>query len=334
MKRDVPYEYRGGQKFFERAHIKDVVAFLRVEQNPKDEIAWLRVLGLQQGIGAATATQLANQFLQAPSLSNILETDVSSLLPARAKNGWRDFSAIASSMLGRTPSPDAMIRAILDSEYRSYLEREYPNWRERLEDLEQLALFAEGYEQAKDFLADIALYDDVVSKRESAIHNSQSDNERIVLSTIHQAKGLEWDTVFIIHLADGFFPNRRALAEEGGMEEERRLFYVATTRARRLLFLTYPLTVGYDTLMFNQPSTFLDEVSPRLFERVELREAAVGATRRVAHTSDEDQWSWDEPVIQVEAPKVAWKKNVTPPPAPPQRGGGKKRQLLSDIDEL
>jgi hypothetical protein len=145
----------------------------------------------------------------------------------------------------------------------------------------------------------------------------------MVLSTIHQAKGLEWDTVFVIHLADSAFPNRRAMTEEGGLEEERRLFYVAVTRARRKLFLTYPITLGTDALMLNQPSLFLEEIPGYLTERIELREA-----RNVHHTSrmsQSDGWSWDEgyqePTIQIDkrgerslppSSTTVWKKKKPP----------------------
>lgn len=269
MKRDVPYEYRGGQKFFERAHVKDVLAFLRVAGNAQDEIAWLRVLGLQTGIGAMTAAMIVERVRSRSSFQEILEISAEVDLPARAHIGWNEFMVVAKMMTKRGFLPAAMIREVCTSPYQNYLEREYPNWRERLEDLEQLALFAETYEDLAPFLGDISLYDDVVGRRDAAVGKEE---DRLVLSTIHQAKGLEWDTVFLIHLAERSFPNQYALAEDGGLEEERRLFYVAVTRARHQLFLTYPVTLGYDTLTFNQPSTFIDEVSPRLFDRVEIRE--------------------------------------------------------------
>ncbi|MCC7523047.1 ATP-dependent helicase [Candidatus Uhrbacteria bacterium] len=326
MKRDVPYEYRGGQKFFERAHIKDIVSFLRIYENPKDEIAWLRSLGLQTGIGAATATEVARQ---AVSLERIEEvTDENGIVPpTRGRGGWDDMMKILKTMVSKGRVPADLIRTVSSSTYQDYLEREYPNFRERLEDLEQLALFAENYEDLSAFLADISLYDDVLAQRQEA---GRGDNERLILSTIHQAKGLEWDSVFIIHLADNAFPNKRALAEEGGLEEERRLFYVAVTRARRQLFLSYPLTMGHETLMFNQPSTFIDEVNPRLFDRVELREAGFGAKRVSKPSSGE--WSWDddgeyeEPTIQI-APTTVFKKTETKKPLKPG-------SFLRDIEDL
>lgn len=299
LKRDLPYEYRGGQKFFERAHIKDVISFLRIFANVQDEVAWMRVLGLQTGIGATTAANLAKQAMKAPEFAAVVNASEMEAKAGRGRVGWKDFTQTAEQMVLRAPYPASMIRAICDSSYQQYLEREYPNWKERLEDLEQLAAFAESYQELSRFLADISLYDDVVAARDSG---EPDERERVILSTIHQAKGLEWDAVFVIHLVDTAFPNRRALGEEGGMEEERRLFYVAVTRARRELFLVYPLTMGYDALMFLQPSTFIEEVSPRLFERVELveRRTSFGNNRplqRPWEWNNSDS-SWEEPTIE------------------------------------
>ena len=286
IKRDIPYEYRGGKKLFERAHIKDVLAFLRIAHNPKDEQAWMRLLEMQKGIGAVGAERLTSELILLSQLEG-LEGNAFSHLKPKMKPGWDRLCAIIEKYLTVKESPSEMIRAIAASSYQNDLEREYPNWRDRLEDIEQFALFAESYDDLSSFLSDVLLYDDVAALRESG---GERDDERIVLSTIHQAKGLEWHTVFIMHLADGFFPNKRALAEDGGVEEERRLFYVAVTRARERLFLTYPLTSGMESLMLNRPSQFLDEVSPSLFERIELVHAS---PKRDILRPVGDGWSWD-----------------------------------------
>ena len=326
LKRDIPYEYRGGQKFFERAHIKDIVAFLRVATNPVDEIAWVRVLGLQTGIGATTASVLAKQAMHAGSLAEAITSPHLRGRSAKSNTGWQEFVAIGEAIVARAPWPAGMIRAVLDSSYKASLEREYPNWRDRLEDLEQLARFAESYEDVTRFLADIALYDEMVAGRTG--DTIQAGEERLVLSTIHQAKGLEWDAVFIIHLADTAFPNRRAMAEEGGMEEERRLFYVAVTRARRRLFLSYPMTMGYDSLAFNQVSTFIDEVAPRLFERVEIIDSNTRPAFAQQRPKRPWEWNggddgaqtaaWDDPVIELGRPSASSSR----PSFAPRAGSG------------
>ncbi|MFA5185859.1 MAG: UvrD-helicase domain-containing protein [Patescibacteria group bacterium] len=336
MKRDVPYEYRGGMKFFERAHIKDALAYLRVAHNPQDEAAWLRVLNLQTGIGATTASKIISKVKGADDLKKILDADVAGLLSTKAAIGWNDFEQVERDVLQHAPTPSLMLKAILDSSYHDYLEREYPDWRDRLEDVEQLVLFAENYHDATTFLSDIALYDEVVAGREKT---GKHDDERLILSTIHQAKGLEWDTVFIIHLADSAFPNRRAMSEEGGLEEERRLFYVAVTRARHRLFLAYPLTSGFDTLTLNQPSLFIEELSPRLMEHMELREAVHSQYQGRNKKGDGDGWSWDEgydePSIEIghdgnfkpSGSQTVWKSNST-------NDKPKPTSFLRDIDEL
>ena len=203
MKRDVPYEYRGGMKFFERAHIKDALAYLRVAHNPQDEAAWLRVLNLQTGIGATTASKIISKIKSADDLKKILDANVAGMLSAKAAIGWNEFEQVERGVLQHAPAPTFMLQAVLDSTYRDYLEREYPDWRDRLEDVEQFVLFAENYHDATTFLSDIALYDEVVAGREKA---GRGDDERLILSTIHQAKGLEWDTVFVIHSGRYGFP--------------------------------------------------------------------------------------------------------------------------------
>ena len=331
MKRDIPYEYRGGQKFFERAHIKDVVAFLRAYQNPKDEIAWMRVLSLQPGIGATTATSLTKQLVHMASFNLIFSPEIMMVVSARAAGGWQQFIKIAVQMMEGETTPSVMIRAIASSPYQDHLEQEYPNWRERMEDLEQLSVFAENYSAVAGFLADIALYDDVLGGRKGK--QASMDEERMILSTVHQAKGLEWDTVFVIHLAETCFPSRRALEERGGMEEERRLFYVAVTRARKRLFLTYPVTAGFDMLMLQQPSTFIEEISPRLFDRVELREGGGGfggsQTRWRSKDIQTGSWEdgWDEPTIVLDSNGERSSQQTRLPASPP-------RSFLRDIDEL
>jgi DNA helicase-2/ATP-dependent DNA helicase PcrA len=271
MKRNIPYEYRGGLKFFERAHIKDAVAHLRLVRNVKDGMAWMRVLQLQPGFGLATAGKAATYFGEFSDIGAAL----SSIPPfsPKVQIGWRKTAEILSAMLaGFTPSE--MLRNFAGSEgYNEYLTSEYPNARERREDLEQFALFSEQYSEIGPFLDAIALtgdfgvrVDDPEQKKEEEV-----SEDRLILSTIHQAKGLEWDNVFIIHLAEGSFPHQRAYGEEGGMAEERRLFYVAATRARRRLYFTYPITSGYEHVEIRQPSQFVKEIPRDAVEEVRLR---------------------------------------------------------------
>jgi len=270
VKRDIPYEYRGGVKFFERAHIKDVLSFLRIYSNPQDEAAWLRALNMQTGIGPALSGKIYLRACEISRPGDILKLDLDGVLEKRSATGWSDFIKIWQEILKSDELPSNLIRSVNSSDYQNYLEAEYPNWKDRLEDLEQLAIFSEQYKDLPSFLNEISLYDDFGVLRQESGHG---DDESIILSTIHQAKGLEWPIVFVINLTDQGFPNKRALMEPGGLEEERRLFYVATTRAENQLFLTYPLTSGYDNLMLNQASMFVAEIPEILLERIELEES-------------------------------------------------------------
>ncbi len=277
MKRGIPYDYRGGMKFFDRAHIKDALAFLRIATNKDDEVAWMRVLSLQVGIGPATAVRLFERVRSRASLDDVSD-DVASGLPARASSGWKAFLKTFGDVLDARPAPSNVLRAVADSEYKVYLENEYPDYRDRLEDLEQIAGFAEQYPDIESFLADAALRDDIAAAGKNAhiLKSTDTEEGKIVLSTVHQAKGLEWDAVFVIHMTQGAVPNKRALVEGeagSGLEEERRLFYVAVTRARRDLWLTYPLSVGYGDFSFEPKSEFLQELSPRLVEEVRIEES-------------------------------------------------------------
>lgn len=261
-KRGIAYDYRGGLRFFDRAHVKDVLAFLRVAANPADEASWLRLLNFQEGIGEVTAAKLAGRMVSLASLAKAVIIDPETEFGARAARGWRDLRDCLEGML-KADSPSAMVKTIIKSPYVDYLENEYPNYRERLEDIEQLGKFAESYKKVGDFLAEVTLDDSLAN---SARDGARARGPRVVLSTIHQAKGLEWDAVFVMHMTASSFPNRNALLEEGGLEEERRLFYVAVTRAKKFLILTHPATVGREMFAFEGPSSFLEEVDPKCLE--------------------------------------------------------------------
>lgn len=310
MRRGISYDYRGGMKFFERGHIKDMVAFLKLVQNPRDQIAWMRILGMFAGIGPATAGRIADRTTQLTSLSLVRALPVEDLLTPRSRVGWEDVSAILRD-LGNETRPSEIIRAAIKGGYSDHLEQEHENWRDRLEDLEQFATFAEKAKDVESFLTDISLKEDYGAKR----GKDEDHREQIVLSTVHQSKGLEWDVVFVIHLTDQGFPHPRAYEEENGIEEERRLFYVAVTRARRQLLLTYPAVAGYDKLTVMQPSQFLGEMDADAVERLTIERGGPTA-------QDGADGSYDDEAIELDA-------NGDRVPAKP-----KKRGFLSDVSDL
>lgn len=259
--RDIPYDYRGGVRFFERAHIKDALSFLRIWHNPHDVIAWSRVLNMQTGIGAVSAEKII-QILHGATDLEIAFQDVAEILSAKAIIGWNDFLQIWNKMKQSDQTAAGLIMAVVKSRYVEYLEAQYPDYSERIQDIQQLGMFATRAPDLAHFLAEATMQESY--KAISADRGqSDEDNEKIVLSTIHQAKGLEWDAVFIINVANGQFPNERATTSASGIEEERRLFYVAITRAKKYLYLSYPLT-GNMSSFLQGPSMFLTEIDREL----------------------------------------------------------------------
>jgi DNA helicase II / ATP-dependent DNA helicase PcrA len=193
-------------------------------------------------------------------------------VPKKAAVAWAQFTATIAQMEAKDVRGNAsrMIRLAVEAGYEEHLKENYPNFQSRLEDLEQLAVFARQFETVEDFLTQLALLTNVEAEDDQAANR---DDEQLKLSTIHQAKGLEFDVVFVIMLCDGLFPSARSLDSAEGEEEERRLMYVAITRARNELYLSYPLirATGNTGDMMQQPSRFLSEIPGELIEEWNLR---------------------------------------------------------------
>ncbi|MEK7373950.1 MAG: ATP-dependent helicase [Thermodesulfobacteriota bacterium] len=261
-RRGIPFEIRSGIRFFEQAHIKDVTCYLRIIVNSRDEMAWRRLLGLYPKIGRVTAEKvwhfvadhsdpqaavLADEFTKSAT-----RLAIQSL--TRFQDTFRLLQAFAES------GPVEMIDAVLRSGYRDLLRERYSDASSREEDLIQLANFSSRFASLADFLSELALLTNMTENGSQ----EETAQDRVVLSSIHQAKGLEWTAVLMIWCSEGMMPLARALKEPGGEEEERRLFYVATTRAKDQLYLCYPLT-DYARGMGHlpvSPSRFIMELSP------------------------------------------------------------------------
>jgi DNA helicase II / ATP-dependent DNA helicase PcrA len=234
--RQLPFEKRGGQKLTESAHVKDVLSYLRVIANPHEHLSWNRILLLVDKIGPKTARNLLEELRAA-------EDPIGLLADYPAGGSWRQGLLVLGEMLTALVEPGQSPASQLDlvlAYYQPIFERIYhDDYPKRSRDLEQLRVILAGYAELQAFIDDTAL-----DPPESVMDGNReaTDADRLVLSTVHSAKGLEWDTVFIIHLADGKFPSAQAVQPEE-LEEERRLLYVAATRARRHLFLVYPREV-------------------------------------------------------------------------------------------
>src|SRR5262245_53947278 len=275
-RRGIPYEVRSGVRFFEQAHIKDVSSYLRLIVNPRDELAWKRVLKLIPKIGNATASRMWERLAYASEpLSLVRADEFAANLPKNAAAGWREFSELVKDLIAPETinNPAKQIELVLERGYVEYLQANYENAEAREEDLRQLARFAEHFETTDAFLSELALINTerfappAATTGEDVVMGGDED-ERMTLSSIHQAKGLAWRVGFRLSGAERRFPSGRSLREAEGEEEERRLFYVALTRAKDELYVCYPLieTDRARQAVLHRASRFITEVPRALLE--------------------------------------------------------------------
>ncbi len=235
-RRGIPFHKYGGLRFLEAAHVRDLLAFLRIVENPRDEMAWFRSLQLMDGIGPATARKVMDHIANNEfNLKSITEFTP----PPSAKQAMGDFSTLICDLADSAENSPAEDVERIREFYDPYLEREYDNHQARSRDLESLAQIAAGYQSRQKFLSELQL--DPPTSSSDLAGAPYRDDDWLVLSTIHSAKGCEWDTVYLIHAADGFLPSDMSCGSEEEIEEERRLTYVALTRARDFLYVSWPL---------------------------------------------------------------------------------------------
>ena len=300
-RQQIPFSITSGIRFFEQAHIKDATAYLKFVANPRDEISFKRLVQLLPGIAAKGADKLFQLF---QSSSRVNEAQISignrqsaignqsetphvgsckiaaglqsctKAVPKKAAVAWTQFVATISQLEAESTRKSAakMLRLVMDAGYDDYLKETFDNYERRLDEIQQLAEFAFQFGTVEEFLTQLALLTNVEAEDDNA---AKDDMEKMKLSTIHQAKGLEFDAVFVIMLCDGMFPSTRSMESNEGEEEERRLFYVAITRAKSELYITYPLirggfgNTGSDA--FQSPSRFLSEIPKNLLSEWNLR---------------------------------------------------------------
>ncbi len=271
----MPYTITSGVKFFERQHVRDLIAVLNFVYNPSNTSAWNRIAILlpkvgEKGAQKIYAAALDHAHLMQQNFVDALATDdVASKVPKDAKPDWPNFCAslrqVYDAMNDQKPS-DA-VEVAIDGWYGDYMKGEYADYTDRVEELKGLIGFAAQFTQMSEFLAQIMLLNGETSEKQI-----DHDQESIKLTTIHQAKGLEYDVVFLIGAAEGQFPGYRTI-ESGDFEEERRLFYVAVTRAKNELYITYPRVAsrpGPGGMML-QPTRFLQELPSDLYDELRIK---------------------------------------------------------------
>lgn len=320
-RRNIPYRVQSGVRFFEQAHLKDVISYLRIIVNPRDELAWKRILKMIPSVGNATANRIYEAMIlsdgqrdaetrrhadaenyaliesEATEISNVNNQIAASPFPRvsaslkltlppslnrlQSKQSWQEFVKLLELLTTdeNRNNPAKQIELILTNGYEQHLQETFENAEARLEDLRQLVLYASKYDSTESFLSELALLSTERFKEptgivgEDVIQGGEED-ELLTLTSVHQAKGSEWKAVFMIWTAEGKFPSPRSLKEIDSEEEERRLWYVALTRAKDELYLTYPLMmVDYSRqTVLQKPSRFVMECPPVLFEVWSLEE--------------------------------------------------------------
>ena len=275
-RRGIPFAITSGLRFFEQAHIKDVAAFLRFVTNRKDEVSFKRMVQMLPGCGPGTSEKIWQKWLKDPASENPEPPEkwsdifIGYAVPKKAAKHWEQLCYTVDELNpgGVFVTPSEMIFSVLEGIYDDYLKESFENYEARRADIEQLIQYGTSYDDVLEFLAQLSLMS--TTDGEPTGDKSEMDDDKVTLSSIHQAKGLEWKAVFLIWLVDGQFPNGRILEadDEAAFEEERRLFYVALTRAKDELYLSYPMLnpKSYTGDVLCRPSRFLDDFPKEMVE--------------------------------------------------------------------
>ena len=263
---NLPYVKRGGFKFMETAHVKDVLAHLRVIANSRDSVSWNRLLLLIEGIGPRTSQSIIGDVMASiAGTGNFLESLKTFGTGSHYSLRLQELYLLLEKLSNTGLAPAELVAWVCHY-YLPILKQRYDDYPKRIKDLEHLQTLAERYKDIGSLLSDLALAppDESVSD----ISSPEDDDERLILSTIHSAKGLEWHTVFILCALDGRLPSLHSFMSNEELEEERRLIYVAITRAKENLFITYPIKF-FDRAtgsVLSKPSRFIDEIAEGLLE--------------------------------------------------------------------
>lgn len=269
-KANIPFHKFGGFKFIETSHVKDVIAHLRVLENPRDVVSWNRILLLVDGVGPRTAEKIIDDILARRIRAD--ESEDQAIVTSRFWTDYKDypdsvkklFTTLREVAAPKLPPSEKAYHVM--QYYTPVLRSRYDDHVKRKKDLEMFQNITERYRDVSTLLTDLAL--EPPNESIVDVESPGPETEHLTLSTIHSAKGLEWNTVFVIYALEGRFPAMRAVASDAELEEERRLMYVACTRAKDHLFITYPINI-YDResgMILSKPSRFIEGIGDGLLE--------------------------------------------------------------------
>ncbi|MFX1315798.1 MAG: ATP-dependent helicase [Promethearchaeota archaeon] len=271
--KNIPYEVRAGVAFFEKAHIKDVLVHLRVIQNPYDEISWSRIFSIIQGIGAISASKI---FEAISKLENPIKVLLNKAFYSEKLKGSRiskegiknTITHIKKIVNFSSEDKPAEVILKITNILEDYIRGNYDNWQERIDDLKQLSIYAQNFPSIRKFLENLSLNMSNLESKSVYSGDQMIEEKPLVLSTIHRAKGLEWNIIIIPMLCEDFFPSSRVVSDPEAFEEERRVFYVAITRAKDQLYLVSPAIVqSYRGPQTARLSQFVTELNSKVYKK-------------------------------------------------------------------
>ena len=275
--KNIPYEVRAGVAFFEKAHIKDMLAHLRVIENSYDEISWSRIFNIIPGIGSKSASKIFEAISQTEnpieSIANPLFFEKKLKGSRISHQGKKNIITHVNFLKGFNfnDDPSNVIQNLIKS-LENHLKTNYENWQERIEDLNQLSIYAQNFESIRKLLETLSLNGSNLEAKTVLMGNQSEEEKPLVISTIHRAKGLEWRVVFIPMLSQDYFPSSQVADDQDALEEERRVFYVAVTRAKDQLYLVSPALIqSFGGNQIARLSQFVFELNPSVYRESNVR---------------------------------------------------------------
>jgi len=271
--KNIPYEVRAGVAFFERAHIKDMLSHLRIIENPYDEISWSRIFSIIQGIGTSSGSKI---FEAISNVEHPIDVLINKMFYAEklkgsriSKDGIKNLISYVKQLIDFKPedNPSEVIKNLVHV-LEDHLKSKYDNWQERVEDLNQMSVYAQNFPTIRKFLENLSLNLSNLESRTVHLGDQSDEKKPLILSTVHRAKGLEWRVVFIPMLCEDSFPSSKSVGDPDAFEEERRVFYVAITRAKDQLYLVSPsIRQTYRGPQMARLSQFVSELNNKVYKK-------------------------------------------------------------------